>query len=375
MIMPVDGISPTAVALPALNFAYRTFQTGFELAAVPQQTRDLLDTISQVTADVKHAKALRRRKSRLLDQEEKETIDRTIQNTEKALAGLEALVEQPRVDMITNADRIGIRSRVMWTMRDATSVPVALARLGVMIGALNREIVIMRGREDRGFDGDMLGKDSKAPPPPYQAIRKTLHLRRQSTKKSPTLPVSPVEQLSPMTEIDPRNSWTGGMSHPWSSVSNSEGILSPVSQLDRNLLSPASQPERDQLSPVPEVDGPLISAPSNPETATRSTPPPLRPHERTDEQHFGSIRELVTVGAASRSEPTIMPSRLFRSSPRSFKWNDPSDFNRIASPLASDDGGSRMSSPQSLRRSRSQSWLAFQASRPMSPAISLACAQ
>lgn len=371
--MPLDGITPTAVALPALNFAFRTFQTGLELAAVDKQTQDVLDTISQVTADLKSARALRRKKSRLLDLTEKEDVDRTIQDTEKALEGLEALVERPRVDMMTKAKTVRFSSRVMWVMKDAPNVPVAMTRLGVVFAALNREITVLRGLRDKKLDDNWFKEDEKAPPPPYQDTRKTLYLRRQSTKKQTTLHVSPVEPSSTMTEMESGVRGIGGNKATLSLLSGFGEARSPPSQLETRFLSLASEPDqrvllrtrrlrREVLSTTSEMFVPSISDPSELASALefKSSLQPVS--ERKAGQQPRPGKEPCAV---SQPELALRPSTLPGYEER--HWTN-SHYN--PNPLATDRGSSRSSSAGGLRQSRSRSWLAFQASRPSSPAAS-----
>ncbi|KAF7506957.1 hypothetical protein GJ744_011088 [Endocarpon pusillum] len=371
--MPLDGITPTAVALPALHIALRTFQTGLELVSVHKQTQDVLYTISQVTADLKSATALRRKKSWLLDRSEKDDVDRTIQDTEKALEGLEALVERPRVDMMTKAESIRFSSRVKWVLKDATNVPAAMARLGVAFAALNREITILRGLRDKKLDDNWLNEEEKVPPPAYQDAQKPPYLRRQSTKKQSTLHVNPVEPSSPMTEMDSGVRGISCSEATLSLLSGSGKGSSPLSQSESGFPSLASEthqeallrtrrPGREVLSTTSEVFVPSISDPSEFAPALESTYSPLPVSEHKSGQQARPGEEPCAV---SQRELALMPSTL-PGCERGHWANSRYNGNLVAT----DRGSSRSSSARGLRQSRSRSWLAFQASRPLSPAAS-----
>lgn len=369
--MPLDGITP-AVVLPALHFAFRTFQTGFELAAVPKQTQDVLDTISQVTADLKSAGALRRKKSRLLDQTEKEDVDRTIQSTEKVLEELEALVERARVDMVTKPENIRFTSRVLWIIKDASNVDLAMTRLGVVFAALNREITFLRGLRDTRFDDNLLKEDEKAPPP-YQDARNSLYLRRQSTKGQFTLHVSPVERSSPMTEMESRVRGISGSEATLSSLSRSGEVRSPLSQPEPRLLSQVSKPDQEVLlrrkrrgrevnSTHCEDFVSSISETSKLASAQKSTSSPLLGSER---KAGPQARPGDKPSSISHPELAQIPSTS-----RGCEGRHSAKSHNKPNPVATDRCSSRSSTARSLRQSRSRSWLAFQASRPLPPTAS-----
>ena len=123
-----DPIS-ASIVFPLLNFAWRSVQTGYELAGVPSATQDHLKTISQVLLDIQTARDLRNQKAGYLSDNEVICVDTTIKNTEEALAGLEALVERARVDMQLHGNTVRAPARIMWVMRDSGMANAALSRI------------------------------------------------------------------------------------------------------------------------------------------------------------------------------------------------------------------------------------------------------
>src|SRR5271156_6549766 len=124
--MVTDGGFSVAAVASALNFGYRSVQTGYELQAVREQAQNLLATIETASRDIEFARSLRRRKSRLLSEQEKAHIDEKITDTEAALTGLEALVEAARVDMMTKFGRVSSWNRALWVVREGPQVGTSL---------------------------------------------------------------------------------------------------------------------------------------------------------------------------------------------------------------------------------------------------------
>ena len=167
------GISVVAGISSALNFGYRSVQTGYQFQGVPEQTRELLATIETSKKNIQYARSLRTQKSKTLNERQKTHIDDKITDTEAALDGLEVLVEAARVDMMTNFGRIGARNRTLWIVRDSAQVGTSLARINVAMIALNAMITMMDLRDgDKNADEQQFhfraGGVPPTPPPTYK---------------------------------------------------------------------------------------------------------------------------------------------------------------------------------------------------------------
>jgi hypothetical protein len=180
--MVTDGGFSVAAISSALNFGYRSVQTAYEFQGVPEQTRKLLATIETSKKDIQLAKSLRAQKSRVLTKQEKDDIDEKITDTEAALDGLEALVEAPRVDMMTKFGQVKAWNRTLWVVRDAAQVNTSLARVSVAMTALNRVITVMCLREGDKNANELHShsRPSNAPsdPPPTYNTSEFLHQHR-----------------------------------------------------------------------------------------------------------------------------------------------------------------------------------------------------
>jgi hypothetical protein len=185
--MPDGGLSVAAIT-SALNFGYRSVQTGYELQAVPEQTQKLLATIETTKRDIKFAQSLRRKKSTVLNGQEKAHIDEKITDTEAALDGLEALVEAARVDMMTKFGQVGAWNRALWVVREGPQVGTSLARLNVAIIALNTAVSVMSLREgdrtayEQHFTSK--GRGDADFPSPNQKRSDFMQLREERRKRS-----------------------------------------------------------------------------------------------------------------------------------------------------------------------------------------------
>ncbi|KEQ68570.1 hypothetical protein M436DRAFT_58049, partial [Aureobasidium namibiae CBS 147.97] len=132
---------------PVLNGLFKIGQTVYAMIAVTGQARDLLDSACHVTASVETVRSLRRQKSGLLQAEEKKWVDRVINDTEKTLNNVASLVEPARVDMQTNAGKIGFVNRALFVFRDSPKVATNFARLTLTSQSLNTALTMLSSRE------------------------------------------------------------------------------------------------------------------------------------------------------------------------------------------------------------------------------------
>lgn len=198
--MVMDGIIPATIVFPLFNFVLRGMRTAYDFASVPDETNDYLQTIKQVLGDLKTAKILRIQNAPSLDVEALTNVDKVIHNTEKAMAGLEALVERARVDMSTNFGSVGAEASVMWVIRDSNKANAAMSRLGIASQSLHGEINMLRSVSSLSHKADkdedarkracfqssgVGGCQSCSPPPPtyQQETVKALRERRSLNER------------------------------------------------------------------------------------------------------------------------------------------------------------------------------------------------
>lgn len=176
--------SGTAVT-STFTAALRISQVVYELKAVGEQTRDLLDTTKYVNASLESVRELRRKKSDILNREEKKWMDQQIEFTQNAVDSVAVLIERARVDMQAknetgNEDdyktkHIKIHHRARFVLQDSPRVLTNLSKVTMAMNGLNSVMVTLSSREghdvhlqpSRGSFGQSRPSALKAPPPPY----------------------------------------------------------------------------------------------------------------------------------------------------------------------------------------------------------------
>jgi hypothetical protein len=158
--MEIGGIAIGASTVTSVFTAtLRISQAVYELKAVGEQTRDLLDTTKHIDDAMRNVRIVRRQKSALLTVTEKEWIDREIKNSEKAVRDVAALIEPARVDMqkSNSTKDIRFKNRVLFVLRDSPNVAVQLTKLSIATQGLNTAMGVLCNREGYADPGKLHG--------------------------------------------------------------------------------------------------------------------------------------------------------------------------------------------------------------------------
>jgi hypothetical protein len=330
--MPVEATALTAVPA-ALNFFVKGIQTGYEIAAVPSETSELLETISQVKSDIRSAKEKRNCIAKPWEANELTDMDKAIEAVELALAGLEKLVEPARVDMKLNHGQIGAWKKLMWVLRDSKSVLATSSRLMLAHSRFQNQMLMaslspLIGREASLGDERKCTGDTtfEPPPPPYQqATKLAIHERRQTWR-----PASIGHTTS--TGLYHRRA-SSGVDAPDISPPDSAALPGPQHTSMPNLLghgetwatsAPVNRWDTWSATPVGEFfSDPALTDPLPATGQARTAPPPevpqfqypipmvseldslpiLSPTRRHQVQ--GPV-EIVPVGRYGNSDPQIL---------------------------------------------------------------------
>ena len=183
MVLDGGAVSGSAVA-STFTAILRISQAVYELKAVGEQTRDLLDTTKYVNSSLESVRELRRKKSDLLNREEKRWIDQQVDFTQKAVDSVAVLIERARVDMQAknetgNEDdfktkHIKIHHRARFVLEDGPKVQTNLMKVTMAMNGLNSAMVTLSSREGQqvhlskpksGARRSTSPSMSKAPPP------------------------------------------------------------------------------------------------------------------------------------------------------------------------------------------------------------------
>ena len=277
----MDGgtISGTA-ASSIFTATLRISQVIYELKAVGEQTRDLLDSTNHIETSLQAVKTLRRQKSCHLDATEKRWIDDVLINTEKTLGNVATLIEPARVDLQTKFGSVGFVNRGLFVFRDSPKVGTNLSRLNLASQSLNTAMNILCAREGRPAispiekhplqrsDTAQQERKDTIPPPTYVESeflnrRRQSHLsRRPVTRCTSTMSLATVEEKAgpPIVEanvVDRRATETAEKSMLERKM---EAIPAEVT-VEEVSLTPV---ERYRNSPFVEPDGlQVYEAPSS----------------------------------------------------------------------------------------------------------------
>lgn len=167
----VDPSSIAGAVSAGLGATFRVLEKGFEIKAVDDQAKSVLQTVEQVSGQLKDAATLRRQKSSLFTKFEKRMIDDTLKYTEEAISLVATLVEPARVDLEASGGSIAFPTRLLFVLRDSPRIQVCLTQLGIASQSLNRDLTIMCGRDGRAAATQTTPQLGVKPaPPPYEEV-------------------------------------------------------------------------------------------------------------------------------------------------------------------------------------------------------------
>lgn len=166
------SIDPFSAIAAGVNTTIKILEVSFQLKAVGEQTADLLRTTEHVDRNLNEARRLRRLKTSLLSADDRNWMDRQINDCEAALQEVQRLIEPARVDSAT-AHFINPKTKTLWVLRDSPKVRDKHNRLATchqtllgIIGVLHaRDVVVVAplpSVEGRAEDPPPYTKDMEA---------------------------------------------------------------------------------------------------------------------------------------------------------------------------------------------------------------------
>lgn len=186
----MDPTSIISAVSAGLGATFRVLEKGFEINAVDDQAKSVLQTVEQVSVQLKDATTLRRQKSSLFTRFEKRMIDDTIRYTEDAISLVATLVEPARADLEVSGGSIAFPTRLLFVLRDSPRIQVCLTQLGIASQSLNRDLTMLCSREGRPTMTPTIPQLAvKSSPPSYEEVvflteRRQRNLRRRSSALS-----------------------------------------------------------------------------------------------------------------------------------------------------------------------------------------------
>lgn len=178
----------------------------YEIMAVEQDAKDLLETTAQISSQLEHAKKLRRQKSDVLRYDEKDMVDRVIDTSEQTIHSVASLAEPVRVDMKTSGGQVRLTTRLQFVFRDMAQIPLCLSKLGIAGSNINHILTILYSREDpRERPRSDTPRHRTSPnPPTYQEPEWSEWLyasRQKNLRKRPTGMAGSVSSMSSHSDL------------------------------------------------------------------------------------------------------------------------------------------------------------------------------
>lgn len=177
----VSILSDPAIAAfsPMLASTIKLAEKGFEICAVDEQARGLLQTVQQVAGQLDDARALLRQRSAHFSDFEKRMFEDTFKHTEDAIYLVATIAERPRADVEISGGKLRTNTRNLYVLRDSPNIQVTLSQLLIASQALNATIVQLgsRGSSEMASSGCLTPPGSPPmlegnPPPTYdQSVR------------------------------------------------------------------------------------------------------------------------------------------------------------------------------------------------------------
>lgn len=309
--------SPAAVAAFAsvLSPTVPLAEKGFEICAVDERAKGLLQTVQQVAGRLDDARTLRRQKSGLFTDFEKRMFEDTFRHCEEAIRHVASLAERPRADMEVSGGRLRMNTRLVFVLRDSPGITVSLTQLGVANESLGNAIVTLSSRPGRPTSGSMSsmsnstqspGQGEWKPPPTYEESQFLSAGRRRNMQRR----ASAMAALNPSPPERPRAlSSTSGYLPVTPSIPElmgDETFVRPAHQslpIIRVASAPHAPSEPIVIEAEPEAGQTVpFSPPRSPSALSQSTnSPPRSPPVR---------RRLSSVSSPTNSDG-VPPSTTF----------------------------------------------------------------
>ncbi|KXL42565.1 hypothetical protein M433DRAFT_428806 [Acidomyces richmondensis BFW] len=290
----MNGVSELSAISSGITVALRITEKVYEIVAVKQEAKDLLETTSRLTTKLEQAKVLRRQKSALLSVIEKSIISDTFTGAEKAIETVAKLIEPARADLHESggleAGKVRLATRMWFVFRDTAKIPVSLQKLNIASGDLNMAMIILNQKEPiRHLQSEVYSNLDLKPPPTYQESEflhkaqkrnmqrresmMSLRLRRESSMTYNAGMVTPPESIA---ELPDRAEITSKAASIAMSDETPDFIHdSNVIPVDELLLQPAPQTVRARNNPrdtitnvsihLAQTEAPLLNVPSTQE--------------------------------------------------------------------------------------------------------------
>lgn len=185
----MDGTTAVTAFSSVLASTPKLAENGFDICAVDEQAKGLLQTVQQVAGQLDDAKSLRQKKSALFTASEKRTFDDSFRHTEDAIRHVAALAERPQADMEVSGGKMRVNTRVLFVLRDSPNIQQSLTQLGLASQDLNSTFVQLSSRDEKSGSpatsnsSPPLQQEEAKPSPTYEESQFLSQGRRRNIKR------------------------------------------------------------------------------------------------------------------------------------------------------------------------------------------------
>lgn len=189
--MVLDPFSQAVSAVSSvLASTIKVAEKVYEIYAVDEQAKAVLQTVNQVSSQLDSTKHLRRQKSGLLTPFEKQIFDNTIHHTDEAIRQVAALAERARADMDVAGGKVRVNTRMLFVLKDSPNIHVSLTRLSIANQNLNSTFMSLSAIQGRSMSSSSGGQKSPPlcqvelkPPPTYEESQFLSEGRRKNVQR------------------------------------------------------------------------------------------------------------------------------------------------------------------------------------------------
>ena len=192
----MDGPKPLVLA-STVKFA----DEAFEIYAVDEHAKGVLQTANHVAVQLHSARSLRRQKSSLFTIYEKRIFDDTFHYTDEAIYQVATLAERVRTDPDASGGGKSMNGRLHFVLRDSPNIHVSSTKLRIASRSLDTAVVSLNRQEGRlalpasEASSPTLNQGELTPPPTYEestffAAGRRRNLRRRESALSLNEPLS-----------------------------------------------------------------------------------------------------------------------------------------------------------------------------------------
>jgi hypothetical protein len=366
----LEGALPVSAVASAFNATIRISQVVYELKAVGEQTRDLLDTTNHISTSLQVVRNLRRQKSGYLDGIEKKWIDDVVMNIEKTLGKVATLIEPARADMQTNFGKVGLINKGLFVLRDSPKVGTHLGRLGIASQSLNTAMNILCAKEARAGPypvggspllkmegGGNVRNDAKLPS--YGESEFLNRRRLLSVRKGPVM-TDPPSAILDLDEEQPATSFN--------TQKLNDGLIVGAPVIAVAEVTPLESPQWDPLTDsdgLQVCDGwesptrPWRTQQANQELQDQQWQGQHRPRSQWEDQHRNSLSQDLQHDQQWRVRPPFDSDAR----PNSTSFDPLSRCESRSSATGVGAPSDERQRPRSTGRARGRAWLKFQSER------------